>query len=146
MFKRLELKAWTKSMIEIISARDVWVQLKLVYGGYFHVQKARVKSLNRKYDDIKMVEVDNVSQYGHKLKEVVFLIKNSSRTIEDDFFMIRMLITLLPIHSIIFPMINEIRNFDVEAEDQVKLIDLSPSQGKMSVITWNVRSLNPPKK
>ena len=48
--------------------------LSNIYGGDDNVQRAKIESLRGKFDDMKMEEGENASQYGARTKEVVTVI------------------------------------------------------------------------
>ena len=51
--------------------------LHTIYGGDKNVQRAKSKSLRGKFDDMRMEEGENISQYVARIKEVVSAIKRS---------------------------------------------------------------------
>lgn len=62
--------------------------------------EARVGSLKGKFDDMRMVEDENIEKYGQRIKEVVAAIKSVGGTIEEDDVVSKVLRTLLPLYAI----------------------------------------------
>lgn len=85
-------------------------KLELIYGGDKNVQKAKEESLRGKFDDMRMIEGENITQYGHRIKEVVGGIKSAGGTLEEDTIVSKMLISLLPTYAIIVSAIQELRS------------------------------------
>lgn len=69
---------------------EFWEKLELIYGGDKHVQKAKEESLRGKFDDMRMMEGENITQYGHRIKEFGG-IKSACGTIEEDTLVSKML-------------------------------------------------------
>ena len=53
------------------TAHKMWTSISTIYGGDDNVQRARRESLRGKFDDMKMEEGENATQYGARMKEVV---------------------------------------------------------------------------
>lgn len=58
---------------------------------------------------MRMMEGENITQYGQRIKEVVDGIKSVSGTIEEDTIMSKILRTLVPTYAIRVPSIQELR-------------------------------------
>lgn len=82
------------------TAHDIWEKLETIHGGNEHVQRAKEEILRGKFDDMKMKEGENITQYGQRIKEVVGGIKGASGKIDDDVVVIKMLRTLQPRYAI----------------------------------------------
>ena len=57
------------------SENKMWDALATIYGGDTNVLRAKAKSLRGKFDDMRMEEGDNISQYVARVKEVISVIK-----------------------------------------------------------------------
>lgn len=79
---------------------DVWEKLGLIYGGDEHVQRAKEEILRGKLDNKRMVDGENTTQYGQRIKEVVGGIKSVEGKVEEDIVVSKMLRTLLPQYAI----------------------------------------------
>ena len=74
--------------------------LDKIYGGDTNVNRAKSKSLRGKFDDMRMLESENIFQYCTRLKDVVNRIRGSTRTIDDETVVRKVLRTLLPKYAI----------------------------------------------
>ena len=69
--------AWTLSYAEYDdiqgcdTAHKMWTTLSTIYGGDENIQRAKREGLRGKFDDMKMEEGENATQYGARMKEVV---------------------------------------------------------------------------
>lgn len=81
-------------------AFEVWEKLGLIYGSEKHVQRAKEESLRGKFDDMGMVDGENIAQYEQMSKEVVGGIKSVGGKVEEDTVVSKMLRTLLPQYAI----------------------------------------------
>ena len=50
------------------SAKKMWDALNTIYGGDKNVQRAKSKSLKGKFDDMRMEEGENITQYAEMIK------------------------------------------------------------------------------
>ena len=50
------------------SEKKMWDALNTIYGGDKNVQRAELKSLRGKFDDMRMEEGENISQYVARIK------------------------------------------------------------------------------
>src|SRR5271156_227488 len=57
------------------TAKKMWDKLKLVHGGDTNVLRAKVESLRGKFDDLRMKEGKNITQYSTRIKGVVNVIR-----------------------------------------------------------------------
>lgn len=73
------------------------------------MKKAKEESLRGKYDDMRMMEGENITQYGQRIKEVVRGIKSDGGTIVEDIVVSKMLRTLLSTYAIRVSDIQELR-------------------------------------
>ena len=51
------------------TTHKMWTALSTIYGGDQNVQRAKRESLRGKFDDMKMEEGENASQYGARMKK-----------------------------------------------------------------------------
>ena len=58
------------------TTHKMWETLSNIYGGDDNVKRAKREILRGKFDDMKMEEGENVSQYGVRMKEVVSSIRS----------------------------------------------------------------------
>ena len=49
----------------------MWDTLPTIYGGDTNVNKAKSESLRGKFDSMRMLESENISQYCTRIKDVV---------------------------------------------------------------------------
>lgn len=52
----------------------MWDKLKTLYGGNDNVLRAKSKSLRGKFNEMRMMEGENIVQYCTRIKEVVNVI------------------------------------------------------------------------
>ena len=71
--------------------------------------RAKLECLRGKFDEIKMVEGENIVQYYVRIKEVVNSIRWSYGKIDDETVINKVLRTLLPIYAIRVSVIQELR-------------------------------------
>ncbi|GLJ17030.1 hypothetical protein SUGI_0294650 [Cryptomeria japonica] len=79
---------------------DVWKKLEEIYSGDEHVKISKQETLRGKFDDMQMVEGENIQQYGQRIKEIVSEIKSDGGKVEDAIVVIKVLRTLLPVYAI----------------------------------------------
>ena len=91
------------------SAKKMWDALATIYGGDKNVLRAKAESLRGKFDDMRMEEGENISQYVARIKEVINAIRGATSKIHDDTILRNVLRTLLPIYAISFFVIQELR-------------------------------------
>ena len=72
-----DLKGWD-------IAKKMWDVLHTIYGGEKNVQKDKFESLRGKFDDMRMEEGENVSQYVSRRKEVVNAIRSDVGHLDDE--------------------------------------------------------------
>lgn len=53
------------------TAHEVWKKLEEIYGGDELVKIAKEESLGGKFDDMRMVEGENIQRYGQRIKEII---------------------------------------------------------------------------
>ena len=83
-------------------------KLATIYGGDTNVNRAKAKSLRGKFDDMRMLENENISQYCTRVKDVVNAIRGFARIIDDETIVRKVLRTLLPKYAIRFFAIQEL--------------------------------------
>lgn len=68
-------------------AYEVWKKLEEIYSGDEHVKISKEASLRGNFDDMQMIEGENIQQYGQRIKEIVGEIKSAggTNTFELDF-------------------------------------------------------------
>ena len=91
------------------SAKIMWDTLATIYGGDTNVLRAKVESLRGKFDEMRMEEGENISQYASRVKEVVSAIRSSAGHLDDEIVLRNFLRTLLPIYDIRVSTIQELR-------------------------------------
>lgn len=74
------------------------------------MQKGKEESLRGKFHDMRMMEGENITQYGQRIKEVIGGIKSVGGTVVEDRVVSKMLRTLLPSYSIRVSSIQELRS------------------------------------
>ena len=79
----------------------MWEILQTIYGGDKNVQRAKSESLRGKFDDMRMEEGANISQYVARIKEVVSAIKGATHHIDHETILSKVLRTLLSVYAII---------------------------------------------
>lgn len=72
-----DLKEWKNS-------KEMWDKLKIIYGGDDNVSRAILESLRGKFDEMKMIEGENIVQYCSRIKEVSNAIRGANVKIEDE--------------------------------------------------------------
>ena len=78
----------------------MWIKLAKIYGGDTNVNRAKFESLRDKFDDMRMLESENMSQYCTRVKDVVNAIRGANGTIDDETIIRKVLRTLLPKYAI----------------------------------------------
>ena len=91
------------------NAHKMWETLSTIYGGDDNIKKAKRESLRGKFDDMKMEEGENVSQYGARMKEVVISIRSLGGQLQEEIVSSTYLRTMLPIYAIRVSTIQELR-------------------------------------
>ena len=80
----------------------MWETLSNIYEGDDNVKRAKRKSLRGKFDDMKMEEGKNVTQYCARMKEVVSSIRSLGSQLPEEIVSSKYLRNLLPIYAIRF--------------------------------------------
>ena len=91
------------------NAKKIWDALNTIYRGDKNVQRAKSESLKGKFDDVRMEEVENVSQYVSRIKEVISALRGVDGLIDDDTMLNKVVRTFLPIYAIRVSAIQELR-------------------------------------
>ena len=91
------------------SAKKMWDSLYTIYGGDKNVVRAKFKSIKGKFDDMRMQEGENVSQYFSRIKYVINAIRGATGEIDDDIVLRKVLRIFLPIYAIRVYAIQELR-------------------------------------
>ena len=78
----------------------MWDTLHTIYGGDKNVLRAKYESLRGKFDDMRMQEGENISQYCSRIKDVVNAIRGATGKIDDEIILRNFLRALLPIYAI----------------------------------------------
>ena len=84
-------------------------KITFVHGGDDNVRRDKAQNLRWMYDDIRMKEGENVTQYVNWIKEDVTAIKSTRGVISDSEIVTKVLRTLLPIYAINVSSIEEVR-------------------------------------
>ena len=71
-------------------------QLATIYRGDTNVKRAKTKSLRGKFDDMRMLDNENISQYCVRVKDVFNSIRGAKGTIDNETIVRKVLRTLLP--------------------------------------------------
>ena len=82
------------------SALQMWKALSNIYGGDENVQREKRESLRDKFDEIRMEEGENISQYASIIKEVVSATRSANGVLDDENVNTKVLRTLYPIYAI----------------------------------------------
>ena len=90
------------------NAKLMWDKLATIYGGDTNVNKAKAESLRGKFDDMRMIKSENISQYCTRVKDVVNAIRGFVGTINDETIVSKVLRTLLPKYAIRVSTIQEL--------------------------------------
>ena len=91
------------------STFKMWEALTNIYGRDKNIQKEKVESLKGKFDDMRMKEGENISQYASRIKEVVSAIRSFVGHLDDETIVSKVVGTLLPIYAIRVSFIQELR-------------------------------------
>ena len=75
----------------------MWDKWESIYEGDGNVQRAKSKSLRGKFDEMRIIEGENIVQYCTRIKEFFNAIRGENKTIEDEIVISKVLRTLLPI-------------------------------------------------
>ena len=59
-------------------------KLTKIYGSDTNVNRAKAESLRGKFDDMRMLENENISQYCTRVKDVVNAMRVATRIIDDE--------------------------------------------------------------
>ena len=76
------------------------INLSNIYGGDDNLKRAKRESLRGKFDDMKMEEGENATQYGARMKEMVSSIRSLGGQLPEETISIKYLRTLLSIYAI----------------------------------------------
>ena len=90
-------------------ACKTWKELTNIYGGDHNVQRVKRESLKGKFDDMKMEEGENATQYGARMREVVSAIRSLGGQLEEEIVSSEYLRTLFSIYAIRVSAIQELR-------------------------------------
>ena len=90
------------------TTHKMWPTLSTIYGGDQNVQRAQREILRGKFDDMKMEEGKNATQYGARMK-VVSAIRSLGGQLQEETVSSKYLRTLLPIYAIRVSAIQELR-------------------------------------
>ena len=66
------------------SVKKMGNSLHTIYGGDNNFLRAKAESLRGKFDEMRMEESENISQYVARIKEVVNAIRGENGKIDDD--------------------------------------------------------------
>lgn len=91
------------------TAYEMGEKLLKVYGGDKNVKRSKEKILRGKFDQMKMKEGENISQYSERIKESVSAIRAVEGDIVDETMINKVVRTLLPIYAIRVSKIQEVR-------------------------------------
>ena len=91
------------------SAKKMWDALHTIYEGDKNVLRAKAENLRGKFDDMRMHEGENISQYVERIKEVGNEIKGENGKLDEETILSKVLRILLLIYAIIFSIIQELR-------------------------------------
>ena len=120
----IKKKEHTQAMLEIASAlsyvefddikgyeraKKIWDNLHTIYGGDANFLRVKSKSLRGKFDDMRMQEGENISQYYSRIKDVINEIRGATGKIDDETILRKLLRTFLPIYVIKISTIQELR-------------------------------------
>ena len=83
--------------------------MKNIYGGDKNIQREKAESLIGKFDDMRIEEGENITQYASRKKEVVSAIRSFVGHLDDETILSKFLRTLLPIYVIRVWAIQELR-------------------------------------
>ena len=87
----------------------MWNTLQTIYGGEKNVLRAKSKSLIDKFDEMRIVERENIFYYCGRTKEVVNNIRGENRKIGDENVISKVLRTLFLVYAIRVCAIQELR-------------------------------------
>lgn len=79
---------------DYVNSKEMWERLTLIYGGDQHVQKSKVDSLKGKYDEMRMKDEENITQYSFRIKEFVSVVKGVGGTLTNEEVVSKILRTL----------------------------------------------------
>ena len=65
-----------------LNAHLMWDKLAKIYGGDTNINRAKARSLRGKFDCMRMLESENISQYCTRIKDVVNVIRGSTGIID----------------------------------------------------------------
>ena len=88
---------------------EMWDAMSNIYGGDKNIQREKLESLGGKFDDMRMEEGENITQYTSRIKEVVSAIRSVYGNLDDETILKKVLRTLLPINAIRVSAIQELR-------------------------------------
>lgn len=94
---------------ECTTTKKIWDTLTTIYGGDTNVLRAKSESLRGNFDEMKMLEGENIAQYCGRIKEIVNAIRGSNGIIDDETFIRKVLRTFLYIYAIRISTIQESR-------------------------------------
>ena len=65
---------------DCLNANLMWTTLAKIYGGDTNVNRAMSECMRNKFDDMRMLESENISQYCTRIKDDVNAIRDSTET------------------------------------------------------------------
>lgn len=108
--------AYSLSVVEFndikdcVNSKEMWDMITLIYGGDQHVQKDKVDSLREKYDEMRMKDEENITQYSSRIKEVVSAIRGAGGSLTNEEVVSKILRTLSSKYAIRVSTIWELRS------------------------------------
>lgn len=82
------------------TAHEMWEKIEITFRGDENVKRAKAESLRGQFDQMKVREDENISQYANRIKASISAIWASGGKIEDATIVSKVLRTLLPIYDI----------------------------------------------
>ena len=94
---------------DCLNVKLMWDKLVTIYGGDTNFNKAKVESLRGKFDDMRMLDSETISQYCVIVKDVVNVIRGANGIIDDKNMVRKVLRKLLPKYAIRVSAIQELK-------------------------------------
>ena len=69
---------------DCLNANLMWNTLAKIYGGDTNVSRAKSKSLRGKFDDMRMLESETITQYCERIKYAINAIRGDNEKIKNE--------------------------------------------------------------
>jgi len=107
------------NVIDLPTAFEIWQKLELLHEGDKYVKSARLRSLKRKFENLKMREDENITTFMPRVNELVCGIRNVGGVLDEDEIVGKILRSLPASYKIKVAAIEEFRVHTTVTRDQL---------------------------